>query len=403
MSDYFRPYEGKKPFAFISYSHHDSDRVLDIISPLHVEKYRVWYDEGIPAGGDWSKNIDQHLRACAAVLFFISASSLASENCLNEIKASFQQKKAILCLRLDDTILPPEWERLIAHAPTLDAIEQQSALVDRAILEQGTVSPAFLGDGTNDPPRFLHGHRFNVWTAVSFLGVLLVLSSCVGAYGLSRSWFDNYLPKRDAVAVQATPTPRLIPTAEPTIQIDGPFAGMFLEYASFAGDQQERAIRDTLGQEEGDVLTSDLLTIKQLHVCGNMTLRSGDGIAFDPSGNCSVNSAPVMQGSIADLSTIADLLALEKLSLVCQQITSIDELWPLQRLVELNVAGNPITRIGDLSNMVSLQTLHLEHTKITDLSPLGKLSRLKTVTLSAEMFPLTFQTGKQSYDVVLVP
>ena len=403
MRVFFRPYEGQKPFAFISYSHRDSDLVLDIVSPLHAQRFRVWYDEGIPAGGDWSKNIGQHLRACAAVLFFISASSLDSANCLNEMRAAVRQEKAILCLRLDEAPLSPEWETLIGSAPTLDAIGKNCALVARAVLEQGTLTDAFLGDGTNDTHRDRRGVRFNVWTAVTVLSVLLLLAVGLGAYGLSHNWFDAYLERNNIVVVQDTPAPTVTPTAQPTIKLDGPFASMFEEYATFADQQQERAIRDTLGQEEGDVLSRDLLTITQLHVCGNMTLRNSSGIAFDRAGNCSVNSAPVGQGGIVELSTISSLLALERLSLVCQQITSLEPLTSLQRLVELNAAGNPIQQIGDLSGMLSLQTLHLEHTKITDLAELSKLPQLKTVTLSAEMFPLKFQKQTQRYDIVLVP
>ena len=403
MIDYFRPYEGKKAFAFISYSHQNSARVLEIISPLHAQRYRIWYDEGIPAGGDWSKNIEQHLRACAAVLFFISSNSLASRNCFNEINAAVQQKKPLLCLRLDDSILPPEWENLIGSAPTLDAIDQKSELVASEILEQGTVSEAFLGDGTNDPFRVGHGLRFNFWTVVSFLGVLLLLAAGYGTYGLSQGMFDDLLPQNDTAAVENTPAPKATPSAAMPVITDEVIGNIFGKYKSFTGDQQERAIRDTLNREEGDILVSDLYTIKQLHVCGKMTLRGGDGISFDRAGNCSVNSAPVVRGSIADLSTIADLLALEHLSLVYQQITSIEKLQALQRLVELNVAGNPIESIGDLSNMLSLETLHLEHTKVSNLGPLDTLKQLKTLTLSADMFTPTFQMGSKGYDVILVP
>ncbi len=62
MSRYFKPYEGSRPYVFISYSHRDSDRVLDIISELDRRKLRLWYDEGIPAGSDWPKNIESHMR-----------------------------------------------------------------------------------------------------------------------------------------------------------------------------------------------------------------------------------------------------------------------------------------------------------------------------------------------------
>ena len=102
MSEFFKPYEGHAPYIFISYAHRNSGSVLPAITPLHEQCYRVWYDEGIPAGSDWPKNIAEHMRACSAVIFFLSAHSISSPNCFNEIEAAFRQHKPILCLRLDD-------------------------------------------------------------------------------------------------------------------------------------------------------------------------------------------------------------------------------------------------------------------------------------------------------------
>ena len=68
MSRFFKPYEGNKPFLFISYSHRQSDLVVDSIRILHEQGWRLWYDEGIPAGSDWPANIARHMEACEAVL-----------------------------------------------------------------------------------------------------------------------------------------------------------------------------------------------------------------------------------------------------------------------------------------------------------------------------------------------
>ena len=405
MSGFFRPYEGHKPFVFVSYSHQNSDRVLQIISPLHNQMYRVWYDEGIPAGGDWSKNIAQHMRATAAVLFFISAPSLASVNCFNEITEAVKQHKPILCVRLDEAALPAEWVPLIGQAPTLTERNVSADSLTQAILEQGIISAAFLGDGMNDTAGGKVGIRFNGWILASIAGVLLLVATAAGTYGLANNWFDAYLPvsQTNVAALAATPAPTAVPTPAPTINLEGPWAGMLSKYAAFPDEQQERAVRAALGQPEGDVLMSDLLMITQLHFCGNMVLQSDAGIAFDRNGSCSVNSAPVIQGGITDLKLIADMPALERLSIVCQKIDSLSPLSSLTLLTELNAAGNPISDIGDLSGMASLVTLRLEHTQIRDFSGLNGLSQLKTVTASADMFPLKLDAATQKYDVVLVP
>ena len=93
MSEHFKPYEGRKPFIFVSYSHRNSDRVIDTIRIVHEKMYRLWYDEGIPAGDDWPRYISDHMRDCRMVLFFLSRTALASPNCLSEISTAKKQGK----------------------------------------------------------------------------------------------------------------------------------------------------------------------------------------------------------------------------------------------------------------------------------------------------------------------
>lgn len=404
MSEFFWPYEGKKPYVFVSYSHQDSDRVLRIITLLHEQKYRVWYDEGIPAGCDWPANIDKHMRNAAAVLFFISASSLASKNCLREIKEAVRQQKPILSVRLDKAPLTGDWIALIDATTVLKPEAGSIDTLDHAILAHGMIGSDFLGDGTNDAKDDDSRIQFNGWMLLSIFGVILLVLMIGGIYALSNHMLDKYLPSAQpsAVVVRTTPTPTVAPMVAPTINLEGPWASMLSEYVTFPNDQQERAVRAALNQPDGDILQSDLLNITQLHFCGNMFLQSDSGIAFDRDGTCSVNSAPVIRGSISDLSLIADLLALERLSLVYQNIESLSKLTTLTRLTELNAAGNPIETTGDLSDMLSLQTLRLEHTNLQDLSMLNSLPRLKTVTVSADMFPLNMNAATQMFDVVLV-
>ena len=44
MSRFFKPYEGTRPFLFISYAHLQSEEVVSTIR-IHDEKgWRLWYD-----------------------------------------------------------------------------------------------------------------------------------------------------------------------------------------------------------------------------------------------------------------------------------------------------------------------------------------------------------------------
>ena len=99
------PYEGKEPYIFVSYAHKDSDRVLPLIEGLSSRGYRVWYDKGIEAGTEWPDYIAEHLENAAAVLAFLSESSLASINCRQEIMYALDLSKATLTAYLEDVKL----------------------------------------------------------------------------------------------------------------------------------------------------------------------------------------------------------------------------------------------------------------------------------------------------------
>lgn len=80
-----------------------------------------------------------------------------------------------------------------------------------------------------------------------------------------------------------------------------------------------------------------------------------------------------------------DLKKLEKLTnlrLSNNLITKLDFLKPLTQLVTLDLSDNDITDISVLSSMQSLRTLHLDNNKIKDFKPLYSLHKLTTLTIS---------------------
>ena len=101
-------YNGDKPYIFISYSHRDTDTVLPIISAMEDRGYRIWFDQGIEAGSEWSNNIAKHLRDCSAFVAFVSKHSMASENCLDEIAYAKSNNKPSLMIFLEENVILPE-------------------------------------------------------------------------------------------------------------------------------------------------------------------------------------------------------------------------------------------------------------------------------------------------------
>ncbi len=100
------PYKGNQPYMFISYSHRNSDEVMEIISKLQQLEFRVWYDMGIDPGTEWDENIASHITGCAYFIAFISDEYLESENCRDELNFARDKDKPRLLVYLKDTKLP---------------------------------------------------------------------------------------------------------------------------------------------------------------------------------------------------------------------------------------------------------------------------------------------------------
>lgn len=96
-----KPYEGGAPYIFVSYSHRDKAVVFPIIERFARDGYRVWYDEGIDPGSEWSEIIADHLNECALCLAFISSESLASDYCRREINYALSKKKNLISIMLE--------------------------------------------------------------------------------------------------------------------------------------------------------------------------------------------------------------------------------------------------------------------------------------------------------------
>lgn len=385
MSSLFQPYEGKRPYIFISYPHKESDTVVETIRILHDKRYRMWYDEGIPAGSDWPANIARHMQECEAVICFVSDHFLKSPNCFSEIRAAVHLKKTILVVYLDDSVPTGQWKPLL-EGRTAIPVHSTARERARAILNTGFVRRRF---------RRTLRERIH-WGMLALAASMLLFVSSAAALGalVSGRWS---IPRQTEIVEQTVPQETGEP---PAVVVDLGDAEKYFA-VEFPDSQQERAIRDALGAGQEEVLSADLAGIKKLYFCGNMVLQSPDGIAFDGEGCCRVNGARVVQGSVSDLKVIGKLAYLEELALVCQPVTNLEALKQLVLLRELSLAGSDIQVLDALAELPSLEVLHLEHTAVRDLRVLEGLPRLKTVTVSLDMLPLIWDEDA-GFTVVLV-
>ena len=77
-----------RPYIFISYSHKDSEKVVEIMNGLRKAGYNMWYDDGIDPGTEWDENIAAHLRNCTYFIAFVSKEYINSKNCKDELNFS---------------------------------------------------------------------------------------------------------------------------------------------------------------------------------------------------------------------------------------------------------------------------------------------------------------------------
>lgn len=389
MSRFFKPYEGTRPYIFISYAHLQSETVVETISILHERGYRLWYDEGIPAGSDWPANIAQHMQNCERVIFFLSGRAMESPNCYSEMRTACRLGKPVLIVRLEDAAIPAEWKDLIEGQPVIPMIGSPRVRAE-AILDSKFLPRRFLRKKTE-------GISFRFIGLAASLLFFLASAGALTAIATGR-WSPVSQPDTPAPAAETTPPPSS-PTPVPVIEI-GEAERFFA--VEFPDSQQERAVRRALGVSPGEaVFRWQIADIRELYFCGNMITDSLESVSFDDGGTCRVNGSPVVTGRVKDLSLLESAVRLEKLALISQPLQSISTLNSHLLLEDLSLAGSSVKDISALDDLPGLRIIRLEHTDIKDLSPLADMPALETVTVSRDMLPLSWD-DEAAFSVVLV-
>ncbi len=99
-------YEGPENYAFISYAHKDSKKVMPIAKYIASRGYRIWYDDGVAPASEWPENIALHLYKSALFIAFITDNYVASSNCRREFTFALQKNRPFLGVILEKTDLP---------------------------------------------------------------------------------------------------------------------------------------------------------------------------------------------------------------------------------------------------------------------------------------------------------
>jgi TolB-like protein len=158
------PYFGDRPFFFVSYSHEDLDVVQAEIVWIDGAGFNLWYDEGIGVGTPWREALAKALLASVGTIYFCTANSISSQNCLRELNFTLDQEKPVFVVQLDDTPLSAglrlslaDRQVLIKSEHSKEGYQQKLLSALRGTLEPNTPSsqvdlPSAPPEQKTDPP-----------------------------------------------------------------------------------------------------------------------------------------------------------------------------------------------------------------------------------------------------------
>lgn len=96
----------KNDYIFLSYSHVDKDAINMIANKIKNDGYRVWYDNGINPGSEWSEDIAIHIEKAKVFVAFITKDYIKSENCKDELSYARENSLIIILVFLKEVEIP---------------------------------------------------------------------------------------------------------------------------------------------------------------------------------------------------------------------------------------------------------------------------------------------------------
>lgn len=361
----FDAYKGKAPYIFVSYAHKNADLVFERITRLHNEGFRIWYDEGIDPGADWSDDIANALGNATVFLVFISAASVASQNVRKEIVYAIDQRKYIVAVHLEETDLPAGLRMQLGNI--------------QALLE----------------PRFVNKEKF----FERLREALKPESTCgderhavpvpVARSGATRgdSWFA-----RNKKALLGAAAGLLLCLA---VALGWFFLGQSGGSVTFADRQLEAAIRGALHKPDGSISVADMGRLT-----GKLDLSSRGLTDITPLRHAvNVSALDLDHNQLTDITALGEMRSLTVLGLDGNKISDFTALGKLPALMGLSIQNNPIADYKQLRALRPLEILVIGDTPPLNDMELGRfLVNLKSLLHEGKMpmSPADWQRFRQN-------
>lgn len=385
--EYFKPYEGDKPYIFISYAHADDDAVLPIVGNMHKRGYNIWYDEGIEVGSEWQECIASHLAEAKLVIAFISNAYMRSDNCRRELHYAQAKKIKTINIFIEETTLTPGVELQIGNVFALMKYTYPS---DEYFYDKLYGAPLLAGEllSTEEPvkteqpkketpPKKEKHHDKKERKAhkdkkkhpglgkkIAKISVALTVFGVILA-ALIVGYFTGFLEK------VLTPTERVVSLSDDTV-------------CKFKSDIFEAAAREYTGKETGEITVGELKSINELYICGNEYSlhepETGIGKVSQTDNTASYTDwqgteRTIERGDINELSDIAYFTNLKTLWIQYQSLSSLKTM-PTSPITTLNIDGCRVAELDGISKLPELRRISADYNPISSLSGLNQCQQL---------------------------
>ena len=124
--------EENGPYAFISYSHRDTEQAMQVIRLLQSDGYRVWFDDEIEASSEWRKSLVENIEGCEIFVMLMSEHYQQSKYCMRELHFADRKNKAMLQINLDGSALSDELQFILGGIQDL----RWKKLTDKELLDK---------------------------------------------------------------------------------------------------------------------------------------------------------------------------------------------------------------------------------------------------------------------------
>jgi len=194
-------YKGHKSYIFAGFSHRDTDAVLPILEKIQKKGFRIWYDPSEDNHTEFLPEVEEKLKKCEVLLFFLSPASTHSQACANMLQLALKHNKKIFAVYLQETELPKTLQFVLnfsdtlmgqAHSSTDDLLEE---IFDAEILQAHRDLPveqpqnSFLAEKTVEAYEGTENYIFVSYAHKDGATVIPIIEALQQAN--FRVWYDS--------------------------------------------------------------------------------------------------------------------------------------------------------------------------------------------------------------------